>query len=258
MSDARAWIAGLRSSTDRLRTITDSLGAEELSGPSYDEGWTIAQVLSHLGSQAEIFSAFLDAGLSGGEPPGPDAFPPIWDRWNAKTPEQQARDSVRANATLIERFESLSDEQLDTFRLSMFGMELDAAGVVRMRLSEHALHTWDVAVSLDPRAQVAPDAVELLVDTLGALAARTGKAHGQRLRVRIETTAPSRAFWLAVDDSVTLKPIDGEPPGETAVQLPAEALTRLVYGRLDPEHTPAGITTRGVQLDDLRAVFPGL
>jgi hypothetical protein len=37
--------------------------------------------------------------------------------------------------------------------------------------------------------------------------------------------------------------------------LPAEALIRLVYGRLDPEHTPPVGGT--ADLDELRRVFPG-
>jgi hypothetical protein len=38
--------------------------------------------------------------------------------------------------------------------------------------------------------------------------------------------------------------------------LPAEALIRLVYGRLDPDHTPAVKGDPDV-LDRLRRVFPG-
>ncbi len=56
----------------------------------------------------------------------------------------------------------------------MFGSEQDLAGLARMRLSEHAVHTWDVVVALQPSAPVAPEAVDLLVDSLGAVAARTG------------------------------------------------------------------------------------
>jgi hypothetical protein len=40
------------------------------------------------------------------------------------------------------------------------------------------------------------------------------------------------------------------------VELPAEALLRLVYGRLDPDHTPAQVIGAGT-LDELREVFPG-
>ena len=37
--------------------------------------------------------------------------------------------------------------------------------------------------------------------------------------------------------------------------LPAEAFSRLVYGRLDPDHTPA-FTGDAALLDTLRRVFP--
>ena len=51
---------------------------------------------------------------------------------------------------------------------------------------------------------------------------------------------------------------DGEPEEPLAeLRLPAEALIRLVYGRLDPAHTPP-VETRGVDLDELRPIFPGL
>jgi hypothetical protein len=39
--------------------------------------------------------------------------------------------------------------------------------------------------------------------------------------------------------------------------MPAEAFVRLVYGRLDPAHTPASITGDPADLDHLRQVFTG-
>jgi hypothetical protein len=40
------------------------------------------------------------------------------------------------------------------------------------------------------------------------------------------------------------------------VLLPAEALIRLVYGRLDPEHA-AGVVVTDIELAELSAAFPG-
>ena len=65
------WISALRHSHDRLRASVQSLGSDQLAQRSYPSEWTIAQVLSHLGSQAEIFGLILQAGLAGQEPPGP-------------------------------------------------------------------------------------------------------------------------------------------------------------------------------------------
>ena len=176
------WITALRNSHDRLLALAGPLDRGQLEQGSYDSEWTIAQVLSHLGSQAEIFGLFLNAGLTGQDPPGREEFVPIWDAWNAKDPQAQAADVLAADAATLERFESFDAGQRAQLRLRAFGREMDLAGVSRMRLGEHAIHTWDVAVALDPSATVAPDAVSLLIDTIGPLAAgpasRTARSVG--------------------------------------------------------------------------------
>ena len=251
------WIDALRRSHDRLRAVAAPLGVSQLEQRSYDSEWTIAQVLSHLGSQAEIFGLFLDAALTGGDPPGAEAFGPIWDQWNARRPQAQAADALQADQAVVERFESLDDGQLQGLRLTAFGMDIDAAGLAGMRLGEHAVHTWDIAVALDPAATVAPDAVGLLVDNLGQLAARSGKAGGTPRRLRIVTTGPDRTFLLETGETVTLTAAPDAAGPLPEVRLPAEALLRLVYGRLDPAHTPP-VETRDAGLDELRKMFPGL
>jgi uncharacterized protein (TIGR03083 family) len=249
------WIEALRTSHDRLQSIVGPLDAGQVAEPSYCTDWSIAQVLSHLGSGAEIFTLFTEAGVSGQDAPGREAFAPIWERWNAKSPHDQAADGLSADETLVETFESMDDEQLGKLRLSMFGMDLDAAGIARMRLGEHAVHTWDVAVARDPHATLAPDAVALLIDGIEPMAARMGKAGGPEQRVRVETTDPERSFVLETGDKVELTPGAGEG-GLPELRLPAEALIRLLYGRLDADHTPAAATSQ-VDLDGLRQVFPG-
>ena len=131
---------------------------------------------------------------------------------------------------------------------------MDLAGVARMRLGEHAVHTWDIAVALDPSATVAPDAVGLLIDTIGPLAARTGKPDGKERRLQVVTSTPERQFVLETGDAISLKESAGEE-GLLELRLPAESLVRLVYGRLDPDHTPVAADSAG--LDELRALFPG-
>ena len=175
------WISALRHSHDRLRASVEPLGLTELERRSYASEWSIAQVLSHLGSQAEIFGLFLDAGLAGQEPPGREEFMPIWDSWNGKDPRAQASDALRADQATLERFESLDADEQARLHLKMFGMELGAAGLARMRVSEHAIHTWDVVVALDPAATVAPDA---------ALAATTKRCGSNSAR---RTLAPRAA-----------------------------------------------------------------
>jgi uncharacterized protein (TIGR03083 family) len=260
MAEARVWIAALRDSHDRLIAILDSLEPGQLTGPSDCSDWSIAQVLSHLGSGAEIFSMIIDAGLKDGKAPGNEAFPAIWDAWNAKDPARQAEDFIAADTALVEQLESLDDKQLEDFRVAMFGMDLDAAGVIAMRLSEHALHSWDVAVAVDPHAGLSEAATNLLIDKLEQRAGRMGKPVGGPMRVHVETTDPARTFTLVVGEDVALTPgfEDAAGGGDTMrLQIPAEAFFRLMAGRMDPDHTPAGVKAEGVSLDSVRAVFPG-
>ncbi len=158
----------------------------------------------------------------------------------------------------MRRIEGLSDAQLDALHFPMFGMEFDAVGFLRMRLSEHAVHSWDVVASLDATAEVAADAVDLLIDTLPEMARRVGKAQGVPIALRIVTTDPVRNLVLTANDEVRIDPLDGGSIGGV-LRLPAEALLRLVYGRLDDEHTPPiELDADGITLAMIRSVFPGL
>ena len=164
---------------------------------------------------------------------------------------------MSANEALVARLESLDSGRLADFELSMFGMTLDAERFMSMRLSEHALHAWDIAVASDPSATVAAGSVALLVDVIGATAARAGKPSEPSL-VGIVTAEPERRFVLD-SGAVTLEALspDGALP-DRSIQLPAEALIRLVYGRVSDAHPPQGtVTGNSVELSELTAIFPG-
>lgn len=258
MTDPMPFLQAVRSSHDRLAARVATFGRAELESRSYCTDWSVAQVLSHLGSQAEIFALFVDAGLTGDEPPEQSVFPPIWDAWNAKGPEDQARDSMAANELFITRLEDLDEATLRSFRLQMFGMDLSMSGVLRMRLSEHALHSWDIAVVSDPVAKVAPDAVALLIDGVGDVAGRVGKRAERPITVAVSTHDPDRRFVLDTG-GVSLTPSPADASADATLDLPAEALLRLVYGRLDDAHVNGDeVRASGITLDDLRNVFAGL
>lgn len=67
-----ALLVALHASHDRLVATVGSLSDEDLTAQSYDDDWSIAQVLSHLGSGAEIFSGYVGAGTAGTTVPGID------------------------------------------------------------------------------------------------------------------------------------------------------------------------------------------
>ncbi len=259
--DPRVWIAALRNSHDRLASLVQPLSPEQVRAQSYDSDWIVAQVLSHIGSGAEIALMSLPAALGQAEPlDRATAFQPVWDVWNAKSPDEQAADSLTWDEKHVRALEQLTGEELAGISMPFIGgMILDAAGIVGLRLGEHALHTWDVAVTFDPTTTVAPDAVDLLIDNVPwFFVPRLGRAPDVAFRARIRTTGPDRDYLLTAADAVSITDWPGDGGGaDTEISMPSEALLRLVYGRLDPAHTPAGVVADPVYLDRLRTVFPG-
>jgi uncharacterized protein (TIGR03083 family) len=257
--DPHVWITTLRNSHERLASVVKPLSPEQLRGPSYCTDWSVAQVLSHLGSGAEISLMGLPSALGQAEPVDRAAFQPVWDTWNAKSPDDQAADALVADEQQVSALEQLSDDDLARISVQFFGMNLDSVGIVGLRLGEHAIHTWDVAVSGDPAATVSPDAVSLLVDNVPQfLAPRLGRAPDVPFRIRIRTTRPDRDYLLVASDPVSMTDWPGDGGGaDSEVSMPSEALLRLAYGRLDPAHTPGEVVADPAGLDRLRRMFPG-
>ena len=132
-NDPHAYIAALRNSHERLASLIEAMSEEQLTGQSYDRDWTVSQVLSHLGSGAEIALLMLEASLAG-QPMDRAVMAPIWDVWNAKTPQQHAADCLPADEAHIKRLEGLTDAELDGISADFFGMKLDAAGLAAQAL----------------------------------------------------------------------------------------------------------------------------
>jgi uncharacterized protein (TIGR03083 family) len=247
-------VQALRSSVTRLRAVVGKLNDTQLVGSAYPSEWTIADVLSHLGSGAVIMQRRLDDGLL--EHPTPEDFVPgVWDTWNAKSPRSKADDALDVDRALLERIESVTDAERSRFQFVMGPMNLDFESFVGMRLNEHAFHTWDIEVVLDPATVVPNEAATYVVDNLELIARFTAKPTGSTRSVALRTTDPTRTFTISLaPDSVGFE--TGGNGRQPDLELTAEAFSRLVYGRLDPEHTPS-VTGDSKTLEELRRVFPG-
>ena len=254
-------IETLRAGHDELDTIVAKLRPEDLTRGSAAAEWTVAQVLSHLGSGAEIFLAILEGALDGSGVPAGDFNQSVWDRWNAMSPGEQAAGFLVSNEKLVQRYEGLDDRQRAELEVDFGFMPepLDVAAAVGMRLSEFTLHSWDVRVVFDADATLQPEAVGVLLDGIGGTIAWAGKA--DRLdgaaRIAVRTTDPDRAFGLAIEDSVQVVEVPDAADGE--LTAPGEYVVRFLTGRNSAQFTPASVTftSENLTLDELRAVFPG-
>lgn len=256
-SEARDLVATLRTLHDRLAAATVDLSPEQLRTTSYATEWTVADVLSHLGSGAELTLMRLDSDEEDG--PSHEDMAAVWATWDAREPEQQAVESIATDERLVTRLEELDDADLQLLRGDLAGVVADAAGMLRLRLSEHAVHSWDIAVAFDDAAVLAPEAVPDILALLPVTLRFATQQHDDDIVVDVTTTDPDRTLrleLLAGGARVVDSP-GSDAEATASLELPAEALLRLAYGRLDPRHTPPLKASDESLLPRLRDVFRG-
>jgi uncharacterized protein (TIGR03083 family) len=248
-------IAALRANHDTLVAVVPDLTAQQLTGRSGATEWSIAQVLSHLGSGAEISRKPI--ATAAGEQVDAEDNQSIWARWDVSSPSQQAAGFVEHDTAYLDTVEGLSTEQRESLTVDMGFLPepvpLEVA--LGMRLNEVANHAWDVQVGLDPQAEIDPETaavlVELFTGPLAFLLGFSGKP--DRLEGDVRLAVPGGA--VEITDKVVVSSVATEP---TAILVgPEGAVIRLLSGRLTPDHSQGVVVTGDVALDDLRKVFPG-
>ncbi|MFF2513985.1 maleylpyruvate isomerase N-terminal domain-containing protein [Streptomyces sp. NPDC058086] len=128
MTAADRWIGALRDSSKRLGHAVADLPPDRLGEASFAEGWTIGQVLSHLGSGAEISTALVRRGLKGDER-GPirEELLPVWERWDAMSPVEQRAAWREADERHLALLDSVDPGQHTSLRVPYFAGLLDLA-----------------------------------------------------------------------------------------------------------------------------------
>ena len=247
-------LGALEASARRLESLVNGLKLEQLDQQAYPSKWSVADVLSHIGSGAVIMRHGIDAAVSGDTVE--DGFnQSVWAEWNAKGAAARAADVLAADRALLDRVASLTDAERDSLRFSIGPFQLDLATFLELRLNEHVLHSWDVDVTFHPTATLASNAVPIVIDSLEMIAGFAGKSDGHERVLTVHTTEPSRAFAVNVrSERLALTAAERSAPVD--IELPSEAFVRLVYGRLDPDHSPPDIESP--ELDQLRGLFPGV
>jgi uncharacterized protein (TIGR03083 family) len=240
-------ITALRAEYDALADLVRTLTDDRLATTSGAAEWTVAQVLSHLGSGAEIGRAPL--ARAAGETVAAEDNQTVWARWDASTPRAQAEGFLDYNRRWLETVEAFTPEQRSSLTVDL-GFLPEPAPLVTalgMRLSEVANHSWDARVAAGSAAVL----VELLAGPLGFMVGFLAKP--AELAKPVSVAVPGGG--LVIDDAVTVVPRIESP--SATFDGPAEAFVRLLSGRLKPPYDKDVTVEGDVTLDELRRVFPG-
>jgi len=234
-------IAALRAEHEATATTVAELTDEQLTGRSGATEWTVAAVLSHLGSGAVITLAGLQSALGARQAPEAGFNESVWEAWNAMSPAEQRAGFLEHDAELLAAFEALDEQQRESLELQVgfLPAPLSVASFGGMRLHESAQHSWDVRVPRQPAAGLLPGSASVLAELfsgeLAFLLGFIGKADLIAGPVGLEIVGSG--YGLSVADTVALvSPADHPTAWFTG---PLEAAIRLIAGRLGPKHTPA-------------------
>ncbi|MEV6897053.1 maleylpyruvate isomerase N-terminal domain-containing protein [Amycolatopsis sp. NPDC051372] len=245
------WLAALDSTSVGLGKIVQELPEEKLALPAFGRpgGWSVGQVLSHLGSAAEICTTLVRRGAEGDlTPPTGDDAKPVWAKWDAMAGPEQRESWFEADRTHRDLLATVGE----SITIPYFAGPLSLSEYAGYRLSEQALHGWDIEVVLDREATVRES--ELLWQRIDLIVSRFHDADARkRLAPRTVTVADGR---LEITESeLHFTGTKAENRGEAQLTGGREAVLRLFYGRNRPEDDlqTAGDTT----LDDLRQLFSG-
>jgi uncharacterized protein (TIGR03083 family) len=248
-------ITALRSEHDKLADLVRGLTDDQLAATSGAAEWTVAQVLSHFGSGAEIGRAPI--ARAAGETVTAEDNQTIWARWDASAPRAQAEGFLDYNGRWLDTVEALTPEQRSslTVDLGFLPEPVPLVTALGMRLNEVANHSWDVRVAFDAHAGVDADSAAVLVELLtGPVSFMLGfLAKPAELAGPVSLAVPGGG--LVIDDAVTV--VDHLESPSATFNGPPEAFVRLISGRLKAPYDN-GVTVDGsITLDDLRRVFPG-
>jgi uncharacterized protein (TIGR03083 family) len=246
-------LQALHTSVQHLKDLAAGMDPEYYTSSAYPSDWTIADTFSHLGSGAVIGQQSFENSIAD-RAPDPAFNTSVWDEWNAKLPADQVSSCLSSDAAYLAVLEGATEKERDAFQMNLGPFAFDFDGLVGLRLGEHVLHAWDVEVPFNPAATLSSEAADAVLDNLSFVAARAAKPNGVVRDITIRTSEPLRTFTVHLKgDSAEL--VETPHDGAVDLEIPAEAFVRLVYGRLDPGHTPPSVAGGVVEL--LRSVYPG-
>src|SRR4051812_16028678 len=217
-------IAALRKGHDDLVAVVEGRTDEQLTGPSAADEWDVSQVVSHLGSGAEINLEAVQASLEGRPAPEFEFNKGVWARWDGMTPQERQEAFPVANERLVAAYEALDATQRAEHRIDVGWMPepVDVATSAVLRLTEFGYHDWDVRASFDPAATLAPEAAELINDRVGALfgwIAKPANLDGRTAVLAVRLTDRDETLGLHLTDPVSLSGAPDSADGELSLPL---------------------------------------
>ena len=237
--------------TGRLKKYVQGTGPKQWDLDSPCAGWTVGDVIGHLGWAAEFFADAISQGRSD-VTTAPEGLPEIGSMPPAEIPDFIARmakeynqsagsDLADAFASSVDRlsgiFSSMEDADWSKECWGFRGLQ-PAEAYVNIRVSEVVIHYWDIRFPSNPDTPLSPDCVSVVLERLPVWLNSLGLAEFRPsqspARYRISTTGAAD-FQRDVVTGDGKNRVEAAKGGPTAsFTCDADVLALLVWGRLQP------------------------
>lgn len=253
----------VQAESDRLTQDLHALPPEAWSRPSACDRWEVRDVVAHLVGGAELYAGTVSRGLQGDIAP-PQGRPPAGTGNTAVVAAGSAQGAIskreRLGDQLFATFKATND-QLNHLFAGLEAHDWDTpcyhpTGVkpvrafVNLRISELAIHGWDIRSTLASSAQLSDESIPVLMELIPKLVGWTFRSGAKlatpaRYRFEVTGTAPSACDIIVAGDTARLEPA-GEAEAQVTCRCDTETFVLLMYGRLTLDR--AITTGRGIWL----------
>lgn len=231
----------------RLEAFLSALSPEDWRRPSQCDQWQVADVVAHLVSAKH--AERIQRGLRG------ELEPPVGGTPSGALSEDDFRNRLAQNA--IDLRHQLGDKLLAEFRDETDRVEKLLSGlasedwktpcyhpmgpepvraVIDVRLTELAMHGWDIRASFDPQAALSEDALPSLLYTIPRAVRRAFRPNAKRtraVRYRFHMTAPVYATTdiLLNADGASVES-DSQTEADVTFRCDTSTAILVIFGRL--------------------------
>lgn len=202
----------------RFELLLAELTAEQWGHGSRCEGWTTRDVVAHLVTVNEFWTASVVAGARGEATRilvnfDPAATPPLLvSTMSALEPTEVFDRFVSTNASLLETLAALSSEEWERVAESPVG-HLPIRLLAQHALWDSWIHERDVVLPLGLTPVLEPDEVRSSLQYAAALSPvmALGFDRAEPSRLGVDATGPATQFVLEVGANVTLRRDEFDP-----------------------------------------------
>jgi len=241
----------LRQEVAAFKERLAALSPEDWEKPSACDGWTVADVAAHLAGQA--FALNVSRGLQGDSSPPAGAAPVTEhdeDQFARNIFQRAFSTREEAGARLQEILFQRLDESVEVFT-GVEGEQWDnpcywppgpepVRTMLDMRISELAMHAWDICSRFDPDYRLSDGSVSVLLDTVNRAARRAFRPDPtipapQVYRFNIEQPVETSFELVIANEEVILRQSSGDEEADVEFICNGETCVMVMYGRISPD-----------------------